>query len=228
MNTSTFAEAITNIRDEYVLEYDPVEVKRERYSKKRSNGKKRWLQIAACFVAVFAIVTIVTHTLRKTSHDFKRESFSSYDQFASIITDASLIKHLREANTYELEFFGISDLRNKERYQDEYDSFLVVIPSGGRVIAEITITQNDGEDVIEKTIENHSLYKEICIDSTIVNYSHNVDENYWEALFRSKAENYLIQFYPNSEQELMQMLRTMLSPVGELFYEYGLANMNMG
>lgn len=68
MNTRILTEAITNIRDEYVLEYDPMDADLMTHSPKRPVWKNGWLQIAACFIAVLAIATVLPHMLKKNDN----------------------------------------------------------------------------------------------------------------------------------------------------------------
>lgn len=210
MNTRILAEAITNIRDEYVLEYDPADADLMTHSPKRPVWKNRWLQIAACFIAVLAIATVLPHMLKKAGNEFKMESFASYEQFAEAFTDADLIKNLKESNEYELEYLGSCELNNKSHRSGEYDTFMVVLRSKDLVVAEITIEPNGKEETIKNTVENHSLTKVLSIDNTAVNYGLNEDEDCWEAVFRYNEDNYSLLFYHNSETALVKLLHNLL------------------
>lgn len=211
MNTRILADAITNIRDEYVLEYDPTDAVRMTHSKKSPVWKNRWLQIAACFIAMLAIAAVLPHMLKKAGNEFKMDSFASYEQFAEAFADADLIKNLKDTNEYELEYFGSYESNNKSHRDGEYDTYFVVLHSKDRVVAEITIEPNGKEETLNNTVENHSLSKVVSIDNTAVNYGFNEDEDCWEAVFRYNEDNYSLLFYHNSETALVKLLHNLFN-----------------
>ena len=156
MNSSMIFEGISGISDAHVAEFADID------KKNRSARRKlavRLAPVAACLCAALGIALILKLSgvfgtddpMPNASYDYKKVSFSSFEQFASTVPDASLIDRLKKQCNYALEYNGVIDLTNKKQSQSNYDCYLVVLFDEKTVAAEISIrmrlsTQLPGPD----------------------------------------------------------------------------------
>lgn len=210
MNAKRLIDAIGNVSDKYVLEYNADVAPQKKKSTFRFNPK--W-SIAACLAAVIAITAVIPPILNKrdTNSEMKMHIFSSYDEFSAVVPDSKIIKNLSCVNDVQLEIYGAFksiSIKDAQKARN-FSHFEIRAKNGDKYVANIFLTLNDVKGA-EKHIKNAGLTTKTKINGISVSYIYNSDMGYWDSVIVVNQNYYNILFHSADEREFIEFLTKLL------------------
>lgn len=208
MNCEHLIKAIGDINEKYILEYANIYEIKKVYSKKYL---KQGMGLVACLVLIIASVFTLPMLNLFENQTVKMQShyFDSYSQFVEVLPENNLLKNISLEKFNEVDFIGNCNVGNNDYYDTKnYSSFEMVL-SKDNITSEIVFTPNSNKDV-KSIAENQSLFETITIDTTIVYYSYNIDEEYYEALFMYDSDLYDVRLEEKDENKLFNLIEDMI------------------
>lgn len=208
MNCEHLIKAIGDINEKYILEYANIYEIKKVYSKKHL---KQGIGLVACLVLIIASVFTLpifnffeTQTVKMQSH-----YFDSYSQFVEVLPKNNLLKNISLEKFNKVDFIGNCNVGNNDYYDTEnYSSFEMVLFKDN-VTIEIVFTPNSDED-FASIVENKNLFETITIDTTVVYYSYNIDEDYYEAMFVYDSDLYDIRSEEKDKVKLISLIEDII------------------
>ncbi len=208
MNCEHLIKAIGDINEKYILEYADIYEIKKVYLKKYL---KQGIGLVACLVLIIASVFTLPMLNLFENQTVKMQShyFDSYSQFVEVLPENNLLKNISLEKFNEVAFIGNCNVGNNDYYDTEnYSSFEMVL-SKDNITSEIVFTPNSNKDV-KSIAENQSLFETITIDTTVVYYSYNIDEEYYEALFMYDSDLYDVRLEEKDENKLFNLIEDMI------------------
>lgn len=211
MNAERLINAIGNIGDKYVLEYEADITPQKKKSFFRFSPK--W-SIAACLAVVVAVTALILPTMIKPDDgtlEVKMHIFSSYEEFSEVMPDTKIVENLSYIDGVELEIYGaFQDVSIEDATKIEnFSHFEIGAKTGDQYVANIYLRLND-IDGAEKHIENSALTSKTEINGIPVSYAYNDDGEYWDSVVIVNENNYNIRFYSAEEKDFLEFLTLVL------------------
>lgn len=210
MNAESFINAIGNIGDKYVLEYETDTIQQKKKSAFKFNPK--W-PIAACLAGVIAVAALILPTMnnRYNGLEVKMHVFSSYEEFCEILPGIKIVENLTHIDGVELEMYGafVNPSIENATKAENFSHFEIIAKSSGQLAANINLKLNDVEGAY-KHIENAALTNKFEVNGIQVCYAYNSDGEYWDSVIVADHNFYNILFHSPNEQEFIDFITNLL------------------
>lgn len=212
MNAELFINAIGNISDRYVLEYE-IEIAPQ---KKKTFLKfhPKW-SIAACIALIVATAALVIPLVNQQTNEFletKAHIFSSYEEFSTVVPDSNILENLSQIDGIEITWIE-GDLRDTSiedvTKAENFSRFVIEAKASEQSIATVILRLNDA-DGAETYIKNAALTTTAEINDVQVSYAYNTDMECWDAVVMINEDYYNILCYLPDENEFLEFLTKIL------------------
>lgn len=188
-----------------------------------NNKMKRCWMLAG--ISVLAICTIAVVNIRPTNNPqtgsqenllsevlyMYQNYFETYDEFASVLPEDSLLRNLTRSENLKFTYRAESESPKPEELDsrewsdtDSYDSFYITIEENGTTIAEISMIP-DSVQSAELYASNHGFPTQKAIQDKTIYYSH-----FCNATFMIGEDLYLIDYKNYDVDEMFELIHDIL------------------